>query len=466
MGLRYPPALVSAAGKPSTVRTGSGAVDFGTGPAMPGLLLAWAPEGATPTDRVSLARGVSVGRGNRADWTIGDDRLSAVHLRVRPFGEELLVEDLGSTNGTFVDGERISTARAVASGTVIRAGRSLLVVERDLRRLEPHDSTVTEIVGRFHGPALASDVRVAAATGRHLILHGESGTGKELCARWLGRALGQGGAFVAHNCARAASADEAETTLFGVARGVFSGVEARAGLLEEAEGGVLFLDEAHTLPLRVQRSLLRFVEDAVHQRIGGLAGKPLAVRLVLGTNVPLDSPGLAPDLLTRLFPVRVPSLQERRADIPEILQHALARTARAAGLDGGALVDAVTPDHLEALCLADLAGVNVRALESLASELVARCRSLGEAPGDAVRRVFGDRLAGSPVARRAGPSGPAESHYEAHRHQIVAAFEAAGGKLGATERALEGQGLHFSRRWLAEYLRRWGLRAGRRTPRS
>lgn len=439
-------------------------MSFGGGPALPGLLLAFAPTGATPTDRVALARGITVGRSTRADWTIDDDRLSSVHLRVRPFGDELLVEDVQSTNGTFLDGTRITAAKSAPAGSVVRAGRCLFIIERDLRRLEPPRPSIPEIVGRFHGAALGSEIRVGAATGRHLVLWGESGTGKELCARWLGHTLGNGTAFVVHNCARAASAEEAETTIFGVARGVFSGVDARAGLLEEAEGGVLFLDEAHTLPLRVQRSLLRFVEDGLHQRIGGQGPRKLGVRIVLGTNEPIDSPGLAADLIARLFPIRVPSLRERRADVPELFRWVLGLCARSVRLDAAALDAALTPDHLEALCLADLSGRNVRALESAASEIVARCTSLGDAPVDAVGRVFGDRFADSPVVRRTRPHAPTDSHYEEHRREIVAAFEASGGKLGATVKALQGQGLRFSRRWLAEYLRRWGLRTGRRSP--
>ncbi len=384
--------------------------------------------------------------------------MSSLHASIRPSAGAFIVEDLGSTNGTFVDGERLAGPTLAGAGSVVRAGRAVLVIEPDLEILAADEQPPPEMAGRFHTPALVHALGVAARTGKHLILAGESGTGKELCAQRLAADLGRSGPVVAHNCARFASADEAETTLFGVGRGVFSGVDARKGLLEEADDGVLFLDELHALPLRVQRSLLRFVEDGMHARIGASGPRRLSVRLVLATNHPLDAPELAPDLVARLFKIEVPALSRRRADIPDILLAALGSAARAAGIDGQALTGALGPDHFEALCLADLSGRNVRALEAIAAEMVARATRAPDSPDRIVRRVFGDHLAGS-VVRERGEADKSGSLYEANRSRIVEAYRSTGQNLSETERVLRAAGLPVNRRWLTIYLRRWGARA-------
>lgn len=424
----------------------------------PGLLLAWAPPGVTGDERRAV--GVSLEIGRVADgWPITDEQMSGRHFVVRPFGEGLLVEDLGSTNGTFLDGIRLERGAALEPGSIVRAGRCLFVAHPDLQALESRLPLPEGMAGRFHGPALVRDLQVASLTGRHVLLVGDSGTGKELCANWLADALRRGGRLVAHNCARFTSAEEAEATLFGVGRGVFSGVEARTGLLEDAAAGVLFLDELHALPVRVQRSLLRFAEDGLHARIGSTDTRPLDTRLVFGTNVPLGTDELAPDLVARLHVVPVPALEDRRADVPEIFLHALRRAAAARSTSSAALEGALGADHFEALCVADHEGTNVRALEALAHEIVARVVASGGDAAGALRQSFGDRFGESAIARRGvtAPKSPG-SLYETNRDRIVAAYWAARANLSETERALRADGIAVNRKWLAEFLRRWGVR--------
>lgn len=442
-------------------RTASGSGLFVPGEARPGLLLAWAPRGASPTDRARVTEELRVGRGEGADWVVDDDRVSGLHFRVRRFGDALLVQDAGSRNGTFVNGQPLEEPRAVPWGTVIRAGRCVFVTHADLGELDAPSPSGRELVGPFFAARMLRDLEVASRTGRHVLLAGPTGTGKELCARWLAARIA--GPFVAHNCARSTSAEEAGSTLFGVGRAVFSGVEARAGLLEEAEGGVLFLDEVHTLPPRVQQSLLRFAEDGQHARIGATTGRALQVRLVFATNRPItedagDS-GLAPDLVARLFVVTIPALAERRADVPAIFLHALERAAAKAGTAPAPLAAELGADHFEALCLEDWTDKNVRGLESLAAELVAADAAAGGAPRETVRSVFAARLRPAartkPVAADAAGSG---SLYERNRERIVAAWQASDGNLTRTEQTLRAEGLAVNRRWLAEFLRRWGIR--------
>jgi DNA-binding NtrC family response regulator len=451
---------VVSAGEPTQTSSASGL--FQPGEPIPGLLLAWAPTGVSHTDRARVTEELRVGRGEGADWAVDDDRISSLHFRVRRFGGTLLVQDARSRNGTFVDGQPLQEPRAVGWGAVIRAGRCVFVTHADLGELDAPSPPSREIIGPFFAPRMLRDLEVASRTGRHVLLVGPTGTGKELCARWLSARIAPSGPFVAHNCARSSSAEEAASTLFGVARAVFSGVDPRPGLIEEGDGGVLFLDEVNTLPRRVQQSLLRFAEDGRHARIGATTGKTLQVRLVFATNEPLapggDVEGLAPDLLARLRLVSIPPLSERRADVPAIFLHALAGAAAAAGVDAAPFVAELGADHFEALCLEDWTGRNVRGLASLATEMIAAADTASpESPATAVRSVLAARL--RPAARARVAADASSSLYERNRERIVAAWQASGGNLTRTEQALRTEGLAVNRRWLAEFLRRWGLRA-------
>lgn len=447
--------------RPAPTVPTSGSLSFPSDEPAPGLLLAWSPAGVTARDRAPAGAELTIGRSDAAGWTLADERLSALHFRVHPIGATLWIEDLDSTNGTFVGGERLLAPRALEPGSVIRAGHCLFVTDADLVLLGTGDDALpAEMAGRFHTPRLVRGLEIAAQTGQHILLTGESGTGKELCAGWLARRLG--GGLVAHNCARFASAEEAESTLFGVARGVFTGVDARAGLLEQADGGVLFLDEVHALPLRVQQSLLRFVEDAMHGRIGTAGTRRLTTRVVFATNRPASTPELAHDLLARLYTLEIPSLRNRVADLPEIFRAVLTAAVERRALGARGLAAALGADHFEALLLSDLSDRNVRALETLAAELVATAVTSHEKTDRIVGRIFKDRVGSALAARRAPePVGPLSS-YEEHRTQIVDAYRAARGNLSRTERLLRDAGLKVNRRWLGKFLRRWGVHTSTR----
>ncbi|MBI5500303.1 MAG: sigma 54-interacting transcriptional regulator [Deltaproteobacteria bacterium] len=440
-------------------------------PATPGLLLAWKPDDVAAAERARLDRPLLVGRSGDASWTVLDRKMSKEHFAVAPEGGTCVIRDLGSTNGTLVNGAPLGGARPLADQDVVRAGRCLFVFNGDVARLGAEaaaSSTAMGLAGPFHSPFLVSEAAAAVRTGRHLVLEGESGTGKELLARAVHQLGAAATPFVAHNCAGFASTEDAQTTLFGVVRGAFTGVEARAGLLERADGGVLYLDEVHNLPLRVQRALLRFAEDGCFTRIGESAQRRANVRLVLGTNRPVEwamAEGvLADDLVARTHRLRVPPLRERRADVPGIFRVAMERACARCGASAMGLSAVLGPDHHELLLLHDFTGTNVRAIEDLAATIAARA---GGQPAAAAQRqvdgLFAERFAGSPVFARQRAPGDAPalapgSSYERHREQIVAVFRECGGNLTATESALRERGLALHRRWLSEFLERWGVR--------
>ena len=189
------------------------------------------------------------------------------------------------------------------------------------------------VVGASSGFNSAFDMlRDVADTDAPVLFYGESGVGKEMFARNL-HAMGARAAmpFIAVNCA-AISETLIEAELFGVERGAFTGATAsRAGRFERAEGGTLFLDEIATLSLIAQAKLLRALQEGEIERVGDTRLRTVDVRPVAATNIDLRDAVAAgtfrADLFYRInvFPLRIPPLRDRRADIPLLMDHFLAR---------------------------------------------------------------------------------------------------------------------------------------------
>jgi DNA-binding NtrC family response regulator len=442
------------------------------GAPVPGLVLAWRPPGLVASDRAPIDRVLTVGRSSTSRWCIPDWPLSRRHFQIAPAESGFVVRDAGSRNGTVVDGTPLEAPRAVGAGAVIRAGGCVFVVVGDLNALSGpgEDAPGRGIVGAFHAGAIVARLRVAAGTGRHVLLEGESGSGKELAAAALHelyRAAGRAGPLQTHNAACFAGEDDAVGGLFGVTRGAFTGVGARAGTLLLADGGTLFLDEVHNLPPRVQRSLLRFVEDGLLQPLGqGERPRRVDVRLVLGTNIPVerscDEGRLAGDLVARLHRVWVPPLRERRADVPSLFVHMLDKALPPVAAE--AAVEALDSELVERLCLHDYRRGNVRELVDMAAVVGARLAE-GATPTDALRATLDEALAARGQPREPEPETPEplpRSLYERHREEIIEAYRGVDDNLTRLEQVLAARDIPCNRRWLAVFLDKWRVRPLRR----
>jgi transcriptional regulator with PAS, ATPase and Fis domain len=289
---------------------------------------------AAPLRAVSLAReGVVLGRGDEADIKLDDDRLSRAHVRVAFDKGSFVVEDLGSKNGTFVDGERLEGARSGAALRLARLGSHVALFVGDAAPFARAAVAVSEDV--VVGPTLArvlAAIDAIAAGGNTLHVTGETGAGKELAARRFHQESGRPGApFVALNCATVPAA-LAERLLFGARKGAFSGADANVeGTLHAADGGTLFLDEVVELDAALQAKLLRVLETGEVVRLGATQGERVSIRVCTATHADLRAEVAAgrfrEDLYYRLArpTVRVPPLRERPEEVPYLVATSLAR---------------------------------------------------------------------------------------------------------------------------------------------
>jgi transcriptional regulator with AAA-type ATPase domain len=298
----------------------------------------WIPLDAS----TEVVRG-SDGLGKEADGfvlSLDDGRVSRPHARFVPTVGQMLLEDRGSKNGTFVNGEAVKSMR-LADGALVEIGRSFFVF---------HGAVPTSAFGRlplrFEAPPLApvdtasplfADVldalRKAAPAAVAVLLHGETGTGKEVLARRLHALSGRTGALVAVNCG-ALPRELIEAELFGAKKGAYSGATFdRQGLVRAADGGTLFLDEIGDLPLAAQAALLRVLQEKAVVPVGATAPVAVDFRLVSATHRDLAAEVAAgrfrADLLARLSGVTLtpPPLRSRREDMGALVNAFCARMA-------------------------------------------------------------------------------------------------------------------------------------------
>lgn len=224
---------------------------------------------------------------------------------------------------------------------------------------------------RMH--ALLDEARLVAASDASVLIHGASGTGKEVLARAIHLASPRGDApFVAINCG-AIPEPLLESELFGHVRGAFTGAtQAHAGLIQAAHGGTLFLDEIGDMPAALQVKLLRVLQERAVRPVGATQAHPVDLRILSATHRDLDAALAAgqfrEDLYYRINVVglELPTLAERREDIPLLAEHFL----RALAQKYGKRLGGFAPDALEALATAPWPG-NVRQLQNVIEQVCA-----------------------------------------------------------------------------------------------
>jgi len=420
------------------------------GAPTPGLVVLFSGN-APMLARILAGRGgVELGRGKVGDVRLDDTCMSRKHARVTLGDGFWTIEDLGSRNGTALQGARVGgTVRVPAANVyVLRTGDTLFLLVPDADPYAPMDLEAQVVMG--HALSAAWEAALRAAPGRILHVTGESGTGKELVARaFHAHGPNQSGPFVAVNAA-AIPTGVAERLLFGARRGAFSGAHGDAdGYFQEAHRGTLFLDEIGELELDVQAKLLRTLETGEVFPVG--AAKPVRVDVCLCSATHADlrdrvaQSRFREDLYFRLGrpAVALPPLRARQEEIPFLVRHALRE------------VDPNLMPHVSLIetCLLRAWPGNVR-------ELLAECREAGRSALASSREVVVAAdlglQAGTSFARAEGSKEPDDAPVAVapapmpSRERIEAALQRCEGRVASAAREL-GLKRNQLRRWLAKH---------------
>jgi two-component system, NtrC family, response regulator GlrR len=274
---------------------------------------------------------ILIGSVEGADLRLTDPTVSRNHCAVRMTAKGPLLRDLGSTNGTHIEGVSVREA-FIPAGATLELGHTRVrfqalgdSVEVPLAQSERFGRLWGRSVAMRRLFAIAAQVAPAEAT---VLLEGETGTGKDALAEAIHLASARAaGPLHVVDCG-AIPAQLIESELFGHERGAFTGADrARGGAFEEADGGTLFLDEIGELPLALQPKLLRALEAREVKRIGAERAHHVDVRVIAATNRDLreevNRGTFRQDLYYRLEVVRlrIPPLRERPEDIPVLVEH-------------------------------------------------------------------------------------------------------------------------------------------------
>jgi transcriptional regulator with PAS, ATPase and Fis domain len=286
-----------------------------------------------------------IGREVSSSICVPEQAVSRQHARVKQEGKAWVLRDLGSRNGTMVDGQFVHETELQHLHEVRIGDAIFKFVEAGAERFVPYrlDGEVAgdrrakvlrELVGGWQMDALAADVERIAPTEISCVILGETGTGKEVVARGIHRASGRRGSFQAINCA-AIPPNLLESELFGYRRGAFSGADRdKPGLIKLADGGTLFLDEIGDMPLEAQAKLLRVLQAREVFPLGATTAERVDIRVVCATHRDLNQyvreGKFRGDLFARLneHVVRLPPLRERKEDVYQLAKAFGARYGR------------------------------------------------------------------------------------------------------------------------------------------
>jgi len=306
-----------------------------------------APRAVTFGESLTIGRRAASAEDPRGTLVISDATVSGAHARISrvPQGDaEFIIEDLGSTNGTFVDGRRVETPTQLRQGALVFLGSQVLL----FRTITPVEMVaLREDEARPFAPVptmspllalTATKLRLLARSSAEILLVGETGAGKEVFASAVHAASGRAGKLVAVNCA-AIPKELVESELFGYEKGAHSTAQQRkTGLVEAANGGTLFLDEIGDMPLELQSKLLRFLQDKRFSPLGSTRVIEADVRFVAATSRPVEKGRqvhVQEALLGRLGaqPIVLPPLRDRIEDVGRLTAHFLAQAGDERGFE-------------------------------------------------------------------------------------------------------------------------------------
>ncbi|WP_257461928.1 sigma 54-dependent Fis family transcriptional regulator [Archangium lipolyticum] len=378
---------------------------------------------------------LNIGRATEMDVRVTDRSVSRRHARLYVQGGQVRISDWDSHNGVRVNGQLIQEVSPLQPGDVVSIGEVNLVLYAassppSLPGQGGRAAQATELVLGERTVVVADPamlrlyelIRRLAASELTVLILGETGAGKENAAfavhHWSRRS---GKPFVAINCASIAET-LVESELFGHEKGAFTGaMAAKPGLLETAEGGTVFLDEAGELPAAAQAKLLRVLETRRILRVGGTKEREIDVRIVAATHRNLEKEVEAgrfrKDLFFRLGAATVvlPPLRDRRAEVRVLAERFLAAACTASGREPMSLA----PETLVMLERYGWPG-NVRELKNTLDYVAATVTEAVVRPGHLPERIL---AALSPPAPPTAGASPRSSEPEAAPAEVPADSE-------------------------------------------
>ena len=275
----------------------------------------------------------TLGSGRNNDLVLDDATVSRRHCEINLTPEGYMIRDVGSTNGTYVQGVRIQSA-FLATGSEFQLGETRIVF-RPLQERQEFKISPASSFGKLFGESTAMRhvfylAEKFAATDSTILIEGETGTGKEVLAEELhNHSKRKDKPFIVIDCASLAR-ELVASELFGHAKGAFTGaIQDRVGAFEAAEGGTVFLDEIGDLAPELQPQLLRVLEKREVRRVGSNTTRPINVRIISATNRKLQQEVNAgrfrEDLYFRLSVIHmhIPPLRKRPDDIPVLAKRFL-----------------------------------------------------------------------------------------------------------------------------------------------
>jgi DNA-binding NtrC family response regulator len=400
------------------------------------------------------------GKAQKLTVALPSKYLSGEHARLQSTPDGWVLEDLGSSNGTHVNGRQITRA-LLEPGDVISVGRVFLVIEEavlDADDASAPDVDASDVTTPPAGlltlwPPMASalrDLRRIARENVTVTLVGETGTGKEVLAEALHALSGRRGPYVAINCG-AIPKELVESQLFGHKKGGFSGATGDAsGSIRAAEGGTLLLDEIVSTREGVQIALLRAIQQRQVTPVGSSTSYPVDVRFVAASQIPLRDAvargGFREDLRARLegYVFQIPPLRERRVDLGVLVATLLRRH----GVSEGANPIIATRAGMRLLRYRWPA--NIRELEQalVRSWALAKGGEIGEAhlpdPEEETEPHVQTEAGPNPA-----PAAPEESAgvHDAFRDELLEMLRVTGGNVAESARRL-GRSRQFVHGWV------------------
>ncbi len=434
-----------------------------------GRVLLRVQEGPDRGAKVQVSRNrLTVGRSAVNDLPLSDTSVSGTHLEILVTDEGICVRDLGSTNGTFVDGVRVREA-FLEPGSVIQIGTTEIVLQAADEVSVPISER--EQFGALYGksPAMRevfATLERIAPTDMSVLVGGETGTGKELVARALhDESKRAKGPFVVLDCG-SLPRDLAEAAILGHRKGAFTGAVAdRAGAFENADGGTLFLDEIGELPLDLQPKLLRVLDRREVQRIGENKVRKVDVRVVAATHRDLrklvGQGQFREDLYFRLsvMSVDLPPLRARGDDVVFLAERFLEEFRKVHGRS------LTLSNAARQALLAESWPGNVRQLKNVILRAAHLCQGTTIEPADLHLGQRADRMQTPRPAEPAAadPFGPdlLERPFKEAKQELIDRFERAylercmAAADGNLSRAAAEAGI--TRYYLRELLKRLGM---------